>query len=293
MDWVKEKMYKARLQRNGLQAREALEDAGNAPGEVRGTAPPRPAAATTGLHGVFWLTGGMVLGGACVALVWWAVSANQVTTAGTNSPGHGATGLHRVPAEPASGQPATGELDEGLLRLTTQVQALTASVAELRNELRTLHAPTGTTSAISRQPVTAPETTTPSETLPPPAATQGDVSATDQKDTGRAAHTAGSHLSAMQETAPVSAAEGPQQEPARTGAWVINLVSLSNQADAERFVAKAGSLGIATEPYAATVKGKRVWRVQVSGFASAADAKSKAGSIKERLGLKDIWVSRR
>jgi len=75
--------------------------------------------------------------------------------------------------------------------------------------------------------------------------------------------------------------------------WVVNLVSLSNKADADRFAARARSKDIQTERYAVTVKGKQYWRVHVSGFLTAAEANYQANIIKEKLGLKDVWITKR
>ena len=75
--------------------------------------------------------------------------------------------------------------------------------------------------------------------------------------------------------------------------WVVNLVSLSNKAAADRFSTKARSRDIQAEWYAVTVKGKQYWRVHASGFSTAAEAKSQANIIKEKLGLKDVWITKR
>ncbi len=75
--------------------------------------------------------------------------------------------------------------------------------------------------------------------------------------------------------------------------WSVNLVSLPNKADADRFSARARSKDIQTEWYAVTVKGRQYWRVHVSGISTAAEAKSQANVIKEKLGLKDVWITKR
>jgi cell division septation protein DedD len=75
--------------------------------------------------------------------------------------------------------------------------------------------------------------------------------------------------------------------------WVVNLVSLSSKADADRFAARARSKGIQAELFAVTVKGKQYWRVHASGFSTAAEAKSQANVIKEKLGLQDVWITKR
>jgi cell division septation protein DedD len=75
--------------------------------------------------------------------------------------------------------------------------------------------------------------------------------------------------------------------------WVINLISSSSKSDAEHFMAKARSRGVAAGIYRVAVKGKDYWRVQVSGFATAADAKAEASLIRKKLGIDDVWVLKR
>jgi cell division septation protein DedD len=78
-----------------------------------------------------------------------------------------------------------------------------------------------------------------------------------------------------------------------TGAWVINLVSLPSQADADQFSARARSKGVHTEQQNVTVKGKKYWRVQITGFVTSEEAKSHSNSSKQKLGLKDVWIMKR
>jgi hypothetical protein len=81
-------------------------------------------------------------------------------------------------------------------------------------------------------------------------------------------------------------------EPAARGPWLINLASLDNQPAADRFSTRARTRGIPVEQQVVTVKGQQRWRIQVTGFASADEARINAGSIKEKLGLKNIWITR-
>jgi hypothetical protein len=77
------------------------------------------------------------------------------------------------------------------------------------------------------------------------------------------------------------------------GPWAINLVSSSRKADADRFAEKARSIDIKTEQQVVTIKGHQYWRVQITGFASAKEAGSYAGTARAKLGLKDVWITRR
>ena len=77
------------------------------------------------------------------------------------------------------------------------------------------------------------------------------------------------------------------------GPWVINLASFTDEPGAERFAARAWAKGVDVEQKMVTVKGKNYWRVRATGFASAREARTQAGSLEARLGLKETWLSRR
>lgn len=77
------------------------------------------------------------------------------------------------------------------------------------------------------------------------------------------------------------------------GPWVINLVSTPSKADADRITEKALSRNIQTEQQEVTVKGKQYWRVQITGFKTAEDARNHSETAKEILGLQSIWIFKR
>lgn len=77
------------------------------------------------------------------------------------------------------------------------------------------------------------------------------------------------------------------------GSWVINLVSLYDQAAADRFARRAGDLGIAVEQNQAQVQGRPVWRLQIAGFASRNEALAYSEANKDKLGLKKVWIFKR
>ncbi len=80
----------------------------------------------------------------------------------------------------------------------------------------------------------------------------------------------------------------PQNRP-----WNINLISSPDKAYAIRFSNKARSRGIDTQLQEVKVKGTTYWRVQVTGFSTQTEAKAYAGTVKDKLGLKDIWIMKR
>ena len=124
-----------------------------------------------------------------------------------------------------------------------------------------------------------------------PVAPATDTVAGKQSNIGEPARGAAGTAAVAEPQAPVS-----KQHPAMNpggGPWVINLVSSPSQADADRFAAKAQDRGIETQQRQVTVKGKHYWRVQTSGFSTAEAAQAYAGTVRERLGLKDVWITTR
>jgi SPOR domain len=85
----------------------------------------------------------------------------------------------------------------------------------------------------------------------------------------------------------------PAASTVNEGPWVINLASSQSKVDADRLAERARSRDIQTEQQQVTVKGKRYWRVQITGFTTAEAAKEYAGTIKETPGLKNLWISTR
>ena len=77
------------------------------------------------------------------------------------------------------------------------------------------------------------------------------------------------------------------------GPWVINLVSLYEQAAADRFTRRAHELGLAVEQNQAQVNGRPVWRLQVAGFATRDEAQAYSDANKDKLGLKKVWIFKR
>lgn len=77
------------------------------------------------------------------------------------------------------------------------------------------------------------------------------------------------------------------------GSWVVNLHSLQNRAAAEDFAALARAQGIEVELSNVKVRGKQFWRIQVTGFPTADEARSYAGASRNRLRLKEVWVMKR
>jgi SPOR domain len=78
------------------------------------------------------------------------------------------------------------------------------------------------------------------------------------------------------------------------GPWIINLLSSRDKDYVERFSRNSG----AAEKYqaavnSAMVNGRQYWRLQLTGFESLAAAKRKAGTVKQELGINEVWFIKR
>jgi cell division septation protein DedD len=91
----------------------------------------------------------------------------------------------------------------------------------------------------------------------------------------------------------IAFAEPKSAAAERNGLWVVNLASFADRQDAAGFSERAQSKEVDVEQNHVTVKGKSYWRVRVTGFRSAAEAKGYAASVEAKLGLKETWISRR
>ena len=78
--------------------------------------------------------------------------------------------------------------------------------------------------------------------------------------------------------------------PTGSGPWIINLLSSRKKLDTDRLAKIAATHGIPVVQNRAIVKGKEYWRLQVTGFGNATEAKNYAIPIKKKLGIKDVWI---
>ena len=147
-----------------------------------------------------------------------------------------------------------------------------------------------------RQPGTTSGDLFPAKSLNAPAAGPDKTGASHRQDTeasSKSVDTAGTAMAAIKKPDALVAGSESRETIRDGGPWVINLASSRSKGDAERFKARAVTRGIAAGLYRVSVKGNEYWRVQVSGFATAAEAKAEAGLIKEKLGLDDVWIVKR
>ena len=125
-----------------------------------------------------------------------------------------------------------------------------------------------------------------------------DASQATASATAATAGTADTLSSDPQLTNNKTAAEAPAKQMAQTqpqsiaddGPWVINLVSLYDQAAADRFTEKAHAQGIRADTRQVSVNGQQVWRIQVSGFSTRDEASAYSNESRAKLGLNNVWI---
>lgn len=88
------------------------------------------------------------------------------------------------------------------------------------------------------------------------------------------------------ESAPVTASA------ARSGGWVINLLSLSNEKDAQEEMTRLRKAGVRVEIQRALRDSKTWYRLRVPGFTSYEGAKAYIDTVEKQAGVKNAWVAK-
>ena len=299
MECVKENMYQARFQCNKSQEGERTAFTDNLVKCDAETADTLLSKLLPSAEKLFWLIGGMAAGTMIVIMAWWAVFFFMDDKTSWDYMAGSLPGpFVRPPAQSTSVE----EIREDLDNLTEQVKTLAAAVADLKEKPLDFHAVTDSFSNPGDEPVpnrfqqqektrgVAPRL----EVLPSLAGGMVGANTSESKDSGKPGDTINGNLSASKEhtsTAPGIATQKRIREG--EGDWIINLASVPHKESAERFVDKAKSRGVDARLYQVTVRGKDYWRVHVSGFATATEAKVQASLLEKKLGLKDVWVTKR
>jgi cell division septation protein DedD len=295
MDWVKEKMYQARLQRSRLQEDGHISSPDNHAEGILAVPARRYSRLLSINKKLSWLAGGAVLGAVIVTMVWRVglIREGDELTASTLEQ------YRKLMELPTPSE--TNKMKEELANLNEQVHLLTATVADLQAKLLENYTEYNSIAGQDRelepddsqQQANSANNMQQLEVLPPPAAVLDYTRTPKGKETLTPGAAAGNtHISSIGQSTTANV-EQTQDADKESGPWEINVASLLHKADAERFVGKAKSRGVDAGLYQVTVKGKKYWRVHVTGFHTAAEAKSNADVIKERLGLKEVWVAKR
>lgn len=233
-------------------------------------------------------------------LVWWLISSNE-----HRGDRFAEIGEHGTQKTIGAMSTTIEQMNNKIGALAVQIDALSKSISSLETRLTSTQVAIDTrTATVTTQPFTTGKTAQQNileaenaiETLPPPASgvsdTERNVTKSSQSSFGRVTTDYPSTL-AMVENRPNAEHEQPASEVSKNGPWVINLVSTSSKIDAERLAKKALSKNIQTELQQTTVKGTKYWRVQITGFPTADDAKTYAVTAKKQLGLNDTWIMKR
>jgi cell division septation protein DedD len=294
MEWVKQRMKQARQQRDLLQGQNHT----NTDQPLASNADSKAGTRKKPLN-TTWLLGTATVWFATIIAAWLAGSSARTFEISLNDPGN--VGESRVSevAELKTHIATSMELRKHLDDLDTRIQLLTDTIANAEAGLvrvlvltDSMPAPaSGGSPVAQQQPSVTGEKAVLEMTEPTSSGTSDTLAIA---NTGADKPTSGS--AGKPEVAANDAPGSSKQGSVNAGAsppWVINLASLPNEADADRFAARARSKDIQVEQYAVTIKGKAYWRVQASGFSTATEARSQANIIKKKLGLKDVWITKR
>jgi cell division septation protein DedD len=131
------------------------------------------------------------------------------------------------------------------------------------------------------------------EMLPPTAAGKAKPSSMTDVNTNNLDTATGNDLETKSIQSTVDVKIQRQEADRDSGTWAINLASSQQKVYAELFVAKVNSKGVAAEINKVTVRGKTYWRVQVPGFSSPDEARTKVSEVQNKLGIKDVWIVQR
>lgn len=253
MDWVTEKMQQARLERIQLQNQVAANGPVHKMGERTTSEANKLARTYNSSQKIIWVASGLILGVTIVIVAWLAGLIGLESGGGAKSHS-GVSEQFQLSFKP---QRKYNHRESAPEKADNEIVADTVSGLDM---------------------------------LPPPAAGKTDtLTATETVNSDTA--TAGGF-----QPASIAATLGGEIRPAESKRnsrlWAINLASLREKADAQRFLEEANAKGIFLEINQCTVNEKNYWRVQVTGFSSADEAKARASYVQAKLGLKDVWIVR-
>ena len=231
--------------------------------------------------------------------IWWGVSSNEHDVIQLSD-------IEMIESRQAGATESTAveKMEMKIAALAEQVDSLIESINQLETKLISTHLTTD--SIIAAKAIQPPTTSTTQHTiakaeptlemLPPPASEitekETSVAIAPLLSSDRVTSDSSTTLTATENQPPISHKQSTATV-SKNAPWVINLVSTSSKVDADRLAKKALSKSIQTEQQQITVKGTQYWRVQITGFSTADDARAYADTAKKQLGLKDAWIMKR
>ncbi len=106
-------------------------------------------------------------------------------------------------------------------------------------------------------------------------------------------------LEKVKTTSPVAAvkpvvekAAATTPPPAAVGGWSVNLISLSNDKDAEQELQRLRNLGIRAEQQRVEQDGRVWFRLRVPGFTSRDGAMAYVKTVEDKAGVTNAWVGK-
>lgn len=294
MERVKQKMENARLQRGLLQS----EDHANTD-QPYATPPGSQGGIRKKRHNTIFLLGTAIAWIVTLIAAWWVGSSITSFDVGLNSPGNSRESRINQVAELKNHIATSMELRKHLDDLNRRVQLLDDSIANAEANFTrilvmtdSMPAPaSGLLSVGLQQPLLTGGKSV-LGTIEPATSSTPDIMAISNARASKLPSVSARMPDAVENDAPDYSKQGAVNT-ATVSPWVVNLASLPSKADADRFVARARSKDIQAEEYAVIIKGKEYWRVQATGYTSVSDARYQGEIIKKKLGLKDVWITKR
>ncbi len=294
MEWVKQKMEQARQQRELLQGQ-------NHPntGQPEASIPDSQTSPRKKPLNTIWLLGAATAWIVTIIAAW--LSGSSVTTYDASLNGIDNVGSSRISevAELKTQIATSMELGKHLDELNGRIQTLTDTVANAEARLirvlvltDSMPATASGLSSVALQQSSATGDESVPGKIEPAAPGTSNILAIASAGADQPTNKSATVPDVVEKGMPGSG----KQESVNTAAmspWVVNLASLPNKADADRFAGKARSNDIQVEQHAVVIKGKEYWRVQACGFSTVTEARSQAEKIRKKLGLKDVWVTKR
>lgn len=178
------------------------------------------------------------------------------------------------------------KMDNTLKQLEAQLPAAgkgdTAAVSAMRTELRTLAARVNELAVVIEGPM--------SHLRESNEGALADIEQRLRKLEGGAPVAAAKPLV---EKKPVAEKKSEVKPAAATkGGWAINLISLSDEKDADAELKRLKNLGVRAEKQRAVKDGKTWYRLQVRGFTSYEGAKAYIETVEKKAGVKNAWVAK-
>ncbi len=207
-----------------------------------------------------------------------------------------------IAADSAAGKAATETLATGgsetPISITTGNLAGSGTATTAKMPSQATEANTAQTIATDKpQPAPVPSVSASSpgqqpETADAPASGSDSTATLQTRDSGQANASGGDSTDAAKSGTENEAGKTELTTSTGSGPWIINLLSSRKKLDTDRLARIAESHSIPVVQSRAIVKGKEYWRLQVTGFNTASEAKNYAIPVKQKLGIKDVWIFR-